>query len=105
MNELTFITPTVLTDELACQIEQQYKTDLVNGITPGEARDSLPNDLATNLVITTNIRQWMYMIQRRNGAGDSAKMHIWCAKIRAWFEKTYPLITKAFDDWYLKHPL
>lgn len=105
MDELTFVIPTTLTDELACQIEQQYKTDLVNGITPGEARDSLPNDLATNLVITTNIRQWMFMIQRRNGAGDSTKMHIWCDKTRAWFEKTYPLITKAFDDWYLKHPL
>lgn len=105
MDELTFITPTSMTDDLANKIEEQYKALLTIGNVPGEARDCLPNDLATTLVITTNMRQWMYMIQRRKGPGDSHKMHIWCAKVRDWFVKSYPIILGAFEEWYDRHPL
>lgn len=87
----------------ACEIE--YNRQLNNGIVPGEARDCLPTDLATSIIITTNIRQWMYMIQRRCGPGDSDKMHKWNKLIREWFEQNYPRMTAAFDAWYDKHPL
>ena len=85
--------------------EIDYLKELNNGTAPGEARDILPTALATNVVITTNIRQWMYMLQRRNGPGDSRKMHRWNKLLRDWFEKQYPQITLAFDTWYGKHPL
>lgn len=104
-DELVFIKPNNLSGELARQIEQEYKWHVSEGMTPSEARDVLPNCLATNLIITTNIRQWMYMIQRRCGPGDSDKMHQWCQKTREWFGQNYPQVTKAFDDWYQKHPL
>ena len=87
----------------ACEIE--YNKLIAEGKEPSEARDVLPNALATNLIITTNIRQWMYMIHRRTGYGDSKKMHLWAEKTREWFEKQYPRITLAFDTWYDKHPL
>lgn len=86
-------------------VEQTYKTLIKNNVPPHRARDVLPNSLATNLIITTNIRQWMYMLQRRCGPGDSDNMHKWCSKTREWFEKTYPKITGAFDTWYKKHPI
>lgn len=82
-----------------------YNKLLNNGYPPSSARDVLPNALATNLIITTNIRQWMYMIQRRCGPGDSDNMHEWCKMVREWFEENYPQITLAFDTWYDKHPL
>ena len=88
-----------------CESEIAYKQALNDGYPPSSARDVLPNALATNLIITTNIRQWMYMIQRRCGPGDSDNMHEWCKMVRAWFEERYPRLTLAFDVWYEKHPL
>lgn len=88
---------------IGCEI--RYKERLNEGQIPAEARDVLPNALATNLIITTNIRQWMYMIQRRCGPGDSDNMHTWCKMTREWFEENYPKTTLAFDVWYEKHPL
>lgn len=87
------------------QAEIQYKRLLNEGYLPSSARDVLPNALATNLIITTNVRQWMYMIQRRSGPGDSDNMHKWDKMIREWFESNYPQLTLAFDTWYEKHPL
>lgn len=87
------------------QAEITYKKLLNAGELPSSARDVLPIDLATNLIITTNIRQWMYMIQRRCGPGDSENMHEWCRLTRKWFETTYPQTTAAFDIWYERHPL
>jgi thymidylate synthase ThyX len=82
-----------------------YKKLLNEGYPPSSARDVLPIDLATNLIITTNIRQWMYMIHRRCGPGDSDNMHEWCKLTRTWFEMHYPQTTTAFDIWYEMHPL
>lgn len=87
------------------QAEIQYMKLLNDGHQPSSARDVLPNALATNLIITTNIRQWMYMIQRRCGPGDSDNMHEWCKMVREWFEKQYPRTMLAFNVWYEKHPL
>lgn len=99
--------PDVTEFELDCYRHQElcYRQLLNYGKEPSRARDVLPNELATNLIITTNIRQWMYMIQRRCGPGDSANMHRWCSMTRAWFEEHYPQLTTAFDLWYEKHPL
>jgi thymidylate synthase (FAD) len=87
------------------QAEIVYHKLLNAGEPPSSARDVLPNALATNLIITTNVRQWMYMIQRRCGPGDSDNMHQWCAMVRAWFEERYPQLLLAFDCWYQDHPL
>lgn len=104
-DELTFIEGNQLPKKLGQEIENAYKEKISMDIKPSEARDVLPNCLATNLIITTNIRQWMYMIQRRCGPGDSENMHEWCLKVRGWFENYYPQITAAFDEWYQRHPL
>ena len=87
------------------QAEIKYKKLLNAGEKPASARDVLPNALATNLIITTNVRQWMYMMQRRCGPGDSDNMHEWCAMTKGWFVNHYPQLTFAFDTWYEKHPL
>lgn len=99
--------PDVTEAEIACfrQDEITYHQLLSAGKAPSRARDVLPTELATNVIITTNLRQWMYMLQRRTGPGDSDNMHRWDAMIRDWFEKQYPRLTLAFDTWYEKHPL
>lgn len=99
--------PDVTEEELECfrHDELVYRQLLERGKKPSRARDVLPTELATNVIITTNLRQWMYMLQRRIGPGDSDNMHKWDTMIRAWFENTYPQITLAFDTWYDSHPL
>lgn len=99
--------PDVSEIELECYRHDElvYRQLLEHGKAPSRARDVLPNELATNVIITTNLRQWMYMLQRRCGPGDSDNMHKWDALIRAWFEENFPQITLAFDTWYEKHPL
>lgn len=93
--------------ELACYIQDEitYHQLLSAGKPASRARDVLPIELATNVIITTNLRQWMYMLQRRSGPGDSDNTHKWDKLVRAWFEEKYPQLTLAFDTWYEKHPL
>lgn len=104
-DELTFIEDNQLPQKLGQAIEQAYKEKISINIKPSEARDMLPNCLATNLIITTNIRQWVYMIQRRCGPGDSGNMHKWADLVRKFFEQKYPRTLEAFDKWYEGHPL
>lgn len=84
---------------------ESYMEATKNGVYPSEARDVLPTCLATDLVITAGMREYMYMIQRRCGPGDSLRMHVWCYKLRRLLEEHYPRITEAFDTWYTRHPL
>ena len=104
-NDIVLTDKSFGSDDFYKACEAEYNRLIAEGHVPSEARDVLPNALATNLIITTNIRQWMYMIHRRTGAGDSEKMHYWDQKVREYFEKHYPRITLAFDTWYDKHPL
>lgn len=103
--EVIVIEDSPVSDNFYIASEIEYKRLLNEGWAAGEARDCLPTDLATNVIITTNLRQWMYMIQRRSGPGDSDKMHKWDKMVRTWFEEYYPQLTLAFDTWYEKHPL
>ena len=104
-DELVFIDSNCVDTDTLKMLEAEYRDLLRRGYAPSDARDILPNCLATNLIITTNIRQWMYMIQRRCGPGDSENMHRWCQRTREWFEQNYPEVTAAFDAWYKDHPL
>lgn len=103
--EVIVIEDSPVSDDFYLASEIEYKRLLNEGYAAGEARDCLPTDLATNVIITTNLRQWMYMIQRRSGPGDSEKMHKWDKMVCTWFEEHYPQLTLAFDTWYEKHPL
>lgn len=81
-------------------------TDLISkGMPPHRARDVLPNALATNLIITTNLREYMFIMQRRTGPGDAIRMHAFAYLLRKLFEQCYPKLTAAFDEWYATHPL
>ena len=106
-DEITVIESDVCacSSHVLCDIEKEYKKHIEGGRKPSEARDILPNCLATNLIITTNMRQWQYMFRRRNGPGDSDNMHEWAKMVRKFFEERYPRTTTMFDIWYEGHPL
>lgn len=83
----------------------EYMVNVRGGFPPHRARDVLPNALATTLIITTNIREWMYIMQRRRGPGDAVRMHAFAWLVREWFKKHLPDTLVAFEQWYWNHPL
>lgn len=87
------------------KVSKDYTSKINNGWEPSLARDILPNITATNLIIGTNIRQWMYILNRRTGPGDSHNMHAFAYLLRKYFEYAFPRTLEAFDAWYKKHPL
>lgn len=91
--------------DLYKDIENTYHKLLSQHYPPSRARDILPNSLATNLIITTNVRQWMYMYRRRQGPGDSRSMHRWAKLVEEWFAAVYPRVDNAFSRYYKGHPL
>lgn len=82
-----------------------YLQSLNDKMTAGRARDLLPTCLATTLIITTNVRELEYIIQRRQGPGDSERMHVFDYMLEDWFNEHFPLVHEAFCKWYLEHPL
>lgn len=82
-----------------------YKKMLENKIAPSRARDVLPTSLATNLIITTNFREWIYILKRRGKAGDSANMATFVNETSKLFVEHYPDIVFEFDRFYKNHPL
>jgi len=108
LKELCIIRQDNLSDveeNLYLNIEDTYLQALDNSVPPHRARDILPNSLATNLIITTNMRQWQYMFRRRNGPGDSDNMHKWAELVKKFFEEKYPRITTAFSTYYKEHKI
>ena len=108
-NELLIIGQSNITEaekSLYKDIEAVYLLEVSKKqMPPHRVRDILPNALVTDLIITTNMRQWQYMFRRRCGYGDSENMHKWATTVQEWFRKNYPIITEAFDQFYEEHPI
>lgn len=73
-NQLTFIVPSFWEEDSlqyeawkkAMEVSEHYYMFLINqGSTPQEARSVLPNSLKTEIVVTTNIREWRHILKLR----------------------------------------
>lgn len=59
----------------ACRVAEIAYFDLLNwGCTPQEARSVLPNSLKTEVVVTTNLREWRHFFNLR-ALGTTGKPH------------------------------
>lgn len=47
------------------EAENTYNALITNGATPQEARSVLPNSLKTEIVVTTNLREWRHILKQR----------------------------------------
>lgn len=81
--EVTFIKPCFFKEntlemdnwEASCLVAERTYLDLLkNGATPQEARAVLPNSLKTEIVVTTNIREWRHILNLR-AVGTTGKPH------------------------------
>jgi len=96
-----YFTDDLLTDDWkeTCRMsEERYFDLLARGARPEQARDVLPLSLATDILITYNLRQWRHFFELR-ALGTTGKPHPQikelAANILAVFAKNYPIF---FDD-------
>lgn len=75
--------------------EQAYLNMLHYGATPEQARDILPNCLATEIVITANMREWRHIMSLRTAEDAHPKLRQLMKGILQDFQKTIPVL---FDD-------
>ena len=75
--------------------ERAYKEDIVDGATPQEARDFLPNSLKTEIVMTANMREWRHFFTLRCSPAAHPQMRDVALRALAMFRKDVPVL---FDD-------
>lgn len=103
-NEITVIEPLYL-DKNSMQYliwnkscedsEKCYFAMLKNGSTPQEARAVLPNSLKTELVMTTNLREWRHFLKLRCSSAAHPQMREVACMLRDQFKQYIPIV---FDD-------
>lgn len=105
-NEITVIDPffygdTDREDEFrswyaaCCESEEQYFELLEHGSTPQEARSVLPNSLKTEIVMTTNYREWRHFFKLRTAKAAHPQMREITIPLLKELQSRIPLI---FDD-------
>jgi len=110
-NELTFIKPLFFepgTDDYRLwanamlQAEYRYMQLIQNGRTPQEARSVLPNSVKTEVVMSTNYREWRHFFKLR-AARATGPAHPQMEELtRPLLEELKKLIPVVFDDIVIK---
>lgn len=77
--------------------EQAYKDNLAMGASPQEARAVLPNSLATDIVVTANLREWRTVLKLRCAKDAHPDMRYVMLKLLSDMYKLFPLV---FEDIY-----
>lgn len=67
-----------------------YTTLIVKGSKPEEARDVLPNGVATTIAIKANLREWKHILKMRNSTYAHQEMQILAKIINDILVSTYP---------------
>ena len=80
-----------------CEAESKYLALLANGCTPQQARAVLPNSLKTELVMTTNVREWRHFFRLRCAPAAHPDMREVALMLLDLFHSNIPLL---FDDLY-----
>ena len=86
--KLQFIEPQEFSDEFFTQVAELYLGD---SRPAGIKRDILPNCTKTTLIMTTNIREWRYIIGLRSDPKDSGRMHTVIKLLREQLQSVLPL--------------
>lgn len=104
-NELTFIRPVNFITgsneyevwKNAMEIAEKVYLKMVNElkVAPQDARSVLPNSLKTELVMTTNLREWRHFFQLRASRAAHPDMRLIARQLLELFVRNIPVV---FDD-------
>lgn len=86
-NKLQFILPQEYSDSFFQNVAELYLKD---SRPAGVKRDILPNCTKTTLIMTTNIREWRYIIGLRSDPKDSGRMHTVIQQIKEQLQGVLP---------------
>jgi thymidylate synthase (FAD) len=75
--------------------ESAYSQLLTCGQSPQQARAVLPNSLKTEIVMTTNVREWRHILNLRTGKNAHPQMILLMKEVLDKFKQTFPIL---FDD-------
>lgn len=100
-SELTFIKPLFWKEEYVeykiwenamSNIELWYMDLLKHNISPQQARSVLPNSLKTEIIVTTNLREWLTIFELRDSEAAHPQMVELMKPLHEEFKKKLPLI-------------
>lgn len=86
-------------------MELNYRDLAKHGLWAERTRDHLPTSFSSEIFMTTNLREWIYFIQRRKDPTTSVRIHCVAVMLEELFEERYPTLYNAMMEWYVKHPL
>lgn len=78
--------------DLYLKIEELYLTLIKSGITPEMARGILPLDLATELIMTANLREWRHFIKLRGSKEAHPQIRSLTEDLVEQFQDRIPII-------------
>lgn len=118
-NQITFIVPNWITDEMISRIEESgsnqdvldspeywwyqamsnsehwYNNLIKKGLQPQQARSVLPNSLKTEINVKMNLREWRHFLKLRTSLAAHPQMRELAIPLLAEFKNKIPVI---FDD-------
>jgi thymidylate synthase (FAD) len=74
------------------QMEEYYNTKIKLGQTPQQARYWLPNGLKTEIIATTNLREWRHILKLRTAPAAHPQMRELMLPLLAEFKEKLPAI-------------
>lgn len=78
-----------------CKLEEVYNSLLAKGWKPQGAREILPNALKTEIVVTTNLREWRHIFKMRISKEAHPQIRALMTSCLEGFKREIPVI---FDD-------
>jgi thymidylate synthase (FAD) len=93
-----YIDGTLLSGALAdlfVHFENIYQSMVLSGMKPEEAREILPNALKTEIVVTTNLREWRHIFKMRTHQSAHPQIRALMLSCLEGFKKEIPIV---FDD-------
>lgn len=79
--------------------EDSYKHLLARGWTPQQARSVLPNSLKTEVVVTTNLREWRHVLRLRTSIAAHPQMREVMCPLAEEFNRRIPVLFEEFKAW------
>lgn len=78
--------------------ELNYQDLLGNGWSPQQARSVLPNSLKTEIVVTTNFREWKHILKLRTSKAAHPQMREIMIPLLHKFKETFPVIFDSIEE-------
>lgn len=108
-NELTFIRPSFFKDpnrkaeyfgwlSLMDEAEKAYRSLIILGAKPEEARSVLPNSLKTEIVVTANYREWRHIFALRTSPKAHPQIREVMIPLMQELREKIPVIFDTFEE-------